>query len=78
MKKLFAILVAITLVASFVYAGDDITPAAKAGATSLNFTFGGLGTFNLGGFGPSAQYPIDRTGDYSWSSRSNQSFTFYE
>ena len=48
MKKLFAILVAITLVASFVYAGDDITPAAKAGATSLNFTFGGLGTFGFG------------------------------
>ena len=65
MKKLFAILVAITLVASFVYAGDDITPAAKAGATSLNFTFGGLGTFNLGGFGPSAQYPTDPNGDYT-------------
>jgi opacity protein-like surface antigen len=58
MKKLFAVLVVIALVASFVYAGDDITPSAKAGATSLNFTFGGLGAFNLGEAGPSVPEPV--------------------
>jgi opacity protein-like surface antigen len=59
MKKLFVVLIAISLMASFAYAGDEMTPAAKAGATSLNFTFGGLGTFNFGCAG--LIYPIQTT-----------------
>ncbi len=64
MKKLFAVLMAIILVASYVYAGDDIIPAAKTGATSLNFTFGGLGAFDFGGVGPSVPVP-DQSGNTS-------------
>ncbi|MGD1044962.1 MAG: outer membrane beta-barrel protein [Bacteroidota bacterium] len=58
MKKLFTVLVAIALIASLAFAGDDITPSAKSGATSLNFTFGGLGAFNLGEAGPSVPQPV--------------------
>ena len=52
MKKVLAVLLAGLLLATFAYAGDDIVPAAKAGSKSLNFLFGGLGQFNIGGSGP--------------------------
>jgi opacity protein-like surface antigen len=52
MKKILTAILLASMVASLAYAGDDVTPAAKAGAVSLNFTFGGLGAFNLGGSGP--------------------------
>ena len=41
----------------------NITPKG-AGAKSLNFTFGGLGAFNLGGAGPSVSVP-DQNGNIS-------------
>jgi hypothetical protein len=52
MRKILTAVLLAMLVASLAYAGDGVTPAAKAGAVSLNFTFGGLGAFNLGGPGP--------------------------
>jgi opacity protein-like surface antigen len=51
MKKILAAVLVMT-VTSLANAGDGVTPAAKAGAVSLNFTFGGLGAFDLAGSGP--------------------------
>ncbi len=56
MKKMLAIVVAGLLITSIGFA-QDVTPAAKAGSKSLNFTFNGLGTFGLNGTGPSAGAP---------------------
>ncbi|MDE3058670.1 MAG: outer membrane beta-barrel protein [Bacteroidota bacterium] len=53
MKKLLAVVVAGLLLSSIAFA-QDVTPAQKAGAKSLNFTFGGLGAFGLRGTGPAA------------------------
>ena len=48
MKKLLIIALAVVMVCGAAFA-QDFQPAAKSGAKSLNFTFGGLGAF---GFGP--------------------------
>ena len=50
MKKVALVLMAVVLVAS-VAMSQDVMPAAAAGAKSLNFTFGGLGTFGIGAAG---------------------------
>ena len=50
MKKVALVLMAVVLVASVAIAQD--MPAAKMGAKSLNFTFGGFGGFGLTGSGP--------------------------
>jgi len=58
MKKLLAVLLGILMVCSLVSAQDMI----KAGSKSLNFTFGGLGTFNLGGSGPATNNGLNNAG----------------
>lgn len=50
MKRFNLILVALLVVGS--EAGAQVVPAAKKGAKSLNFTFGGFGGFGLAGTGP--------------------------
>jgi outer membrane protein W len=47
MKKIAIALVVVMIASSALFA-QDIQPAAKAGAKSLNFTFAGLGVFGLG------------------------------
>lgn len=47
MKRLIALMTAALLVSSVLVA-QEIQPAAKAGAKSINFTFGGLGAFGIG------------------------------
>jgi hypothetical protein len=50
MKKAFVLAVALLLVCGIALA-QDFQPVVKAGAKSINFTFGGLGTFGLGAAG---------------------------
>ena len=50
MKKAFVLIVASLLVLGMARA-QDVQPVVKAGAKSINFTFGGLGTFGLGAAG---------------------------
>ncbi len=50
MKKLLIVLLAVVMVCGAAFA-QDFQPAAKAGAKSLNFLFGGLGAFNFGAAG---------------------------
>jgi hypothetical protein len=50
MKKALALVVASSLVFGMALA-QDVQPVVKAGAKSINFTFGGLGTFGLGAAG---------------------------
>ena len=50
MKKALALVVASSLVFGMALA-QDFQPVVKAGAKSINFTFGGLGTFGLGAAG---------------------------
>jgi hypothetical protein len=52
MKKALAVFVASILIGGMAPA-QDVVPAVKAGAKSINFTFGGLGTFGLTGAGVS-------------------------
>ena len=47
MKKLFVLTIAV-LAASSTLSAQEVKPAAKAGAMSLNFTFAGFGTFGIG------------------------------
>ena len=54
MKKVLIVVLAGLFLATFAYAGDDVVPAVKTGSKSLNFTFGGLGVFNLNATGPNA------------------------
>ncbi len=49
MKKVALVVMAVILVASVAMAQD--APAAKMGAKTANFTFGGLGTFGIGAAG---------------------------
>ncbi|HTX18271.1 MAG TPA: outer membrane beta-barrel protein [Bacteroidota bacterium] len=51
MKKVFILLFAIVLTTGLTL-GQDVMPAAKTGSKSLNFTFGGLGTFGVAPTGP--------------------------
>ena len=50
MKRVVLTLLALSLSGSAAIA--QVTPAVKKGAKSLNFTFGGIGTFGLAGTGP--------------------------
>lgn len=50
MKKAALVVLAVVFVAGLALA-QDVQPVVKAGAKSLNFTFGGLGTFGLNGAG---------------------------
>ena len=50
MKKVLLLTLAVVLICGFAF-GQDFQPAAKTGAKSLNFTFGGLGAFNFGAAG---------------------------
>jgi len=50
MKKALTLAVATTLALGMAHA-QDVQPVVKAGAKSINFTFGGLGTFGLTGAG---------------------------
>lgn len=51
MKKILAIVLAVVMMCGVVLAQD--APAGnQAGAKSMNFTFGGIGTFGLGAAGP--------------------------
>jgi opacity protein-like surface antigen len=52
MKKAITIVVAAVLVSTMALA-QDVQPVVKAGAKSLNFTFGGFGSFGLGAAGVS-------------------------
>lgn len=52
MKKAMAVVVSAMLISSMAFA-QDVRPVVKAGAKSINFTFGGLGTFGLGAAGVS-------------------------
>jgi Outer membrane protein beta-barrel domain len=47
MKKLIVLMIAV-LTALSTLGAQEVKPAAKAGAKSLNFTFGGLGVFGIG------------------------------
>lgn len=47
MKKIIVLMIA-ALSASSALVAQEIQPAAKAGAKSINFTFGGLGAFGIG------------------------------
>jgi hypothetical protein len=47
MKKLIVLIIAV-LTALSTLGAQEVKPAAKAGAKSLNFTFGGLGVFGIG------------------------------
>ena len=47
MKKLLIVMLAVVMVCGAAFA-QDFQPAAKSGAKSLNFVFGGLGAFNIG------------------------------
>ena len=51
MKKVLGLFLAIAMLVSFSFS-QDVMPAAKAGAKSLNFTFAGLGGFGIGASGP--------------------------
>jgi len=59
MKKIVVLMMA-ALVVSTTLVAQEIRPVAKAGAKSINFTFGGLGAFGIGpagvGGGLSASY----------------------
>jgi opacity protein-like surface antigen len=50
MKKTIAVVVAAMLVSAIAFA-QDVQPVVKAGARSMNFTFGGFGAFGLGAAG---------------------------
>ena len=50
MKRALALVVASSLVFGMALA-QDVQPVVKSGAKSINFTFGGLGTFGLGAAG---------------------------
>jgi opacity protein-like surface antigen len=50
MKKTIAVVIAALFVATIASA-QDVQPVVKAGARSMNFTFGGLGSFGLGAAG---------------------------
>jgi hypothetical protein len=50
MKKALALVVASSLILGMALA-QDVQPVVKAGSKSINFTFGGLGTFGLTGAG---------------------------
>lgn len=52
MKKLLFVMLALAMVSTLVFA-QEINPAAKGGAKSLNFTFNGLGAFGIGATGVS-------------------------
>jgi opacity protein-like surface antigen len=52
MKQIVAAVLCALLTSTLANAGDSVTPVAKSGAVSLNFTFGGLGAFGLAGSGP--------------------------
>jgi opacity protein-like surface antigen len=51
MKRVLLVLVAMAVLVNVSFAADDVMPAAKAGAKSLNFTFAGLGGFGIGAAG---------------------------
>ncbi len=53
MKQAVTFIIAVILLSSLALA-QDVQPAVKAGAKSINFTFGGLGTFGLGAAGVNA------------------------
>jgi hypothetical protein len=50
MKKVFAVIICAVAITSIGFA-QDVQPIVKAGARSINFTFGGLGSFGLGAAG---------------------------
>jgi hypothetical protein len=50
MKKALVVVVA-SILLSGMSSAQDVRPAIKSGAKSINFTFGGLGTFGLGAAG---------------------------
>jgi opacity protein-like surface antigen len=50
MKKSIAVVIAAILVSTCAFA-QDVQPVVKAGARSINFTFGGFGAFGLGAAG---------------------------
>jgi opacity protein-like surface antigen len=52
MRKIVTAVLCVVLAGTLANAGDNVTPVAKSGAVSLNFTFGGLGAFDLAGSGP--------------------------
>jgi len=58
MKKLFVVLAAILFAVCYSFAGDDAVRNTKEGDKSLNFTVGGLGTFDVQGAGPSVSMPV--------------------
>ncbi len=47
MKKTILVLIAVMLFSGAIFA-QDVQPAVRTGAKSLNFTFGGLGAFGIG------------------------------
>ncbi len=51
MKKFLAVVLAVVMMCGVVMA-QDMPAGSQAGAKSMNFTFGGLGTFGLAGTGP--------------------------
>jgi opacity protein-like surface antigen len=53
MKKLLVLILAAVMVSGPLFAQDVVRPVIKSGAKSLNFTFGGFGTFGLTGAGVS-------------------------
>jgi len=50
MKKTITMAIAVLMIAGLSY-GQELQPVVKAGAKSLNFTFGGFGTFGFGAAG---------------------------
>lgn len=50
MKKLTVVVLAVTLASGLAFS-QELQPVAKQGAKSLNFTFGGFGTFGFGAAG---------------------------
>lgn len=53
LKKNTVLLIAALFLLTGALSAQDLRPAVKSGATSLNFTFGGLGSFGLTGSGVS-------------------------
>ena len=52
MKKVILATTAVLFLVSLATAGDEVMPAIKSGAKSVNFTLNGFGSFGFGGSGP--------------------------
>ncbi len=52
MKKILAVILAVVMMCGVVLAQDVQNLGTKAGDKSMNFTFGGLGSFGIGATGP--------------------------